>query len=104
MVNEIRMDRLDAVIFDLDGVITDTASVHAAAWTRMFDRFLADRADREGEDHNRSRQTTTTCTSTESLATTESSRFSPLVGSPSRAGSQAISRCGDGMRVGQSQG
>ena len=47
---EIRMDRLDAVIFDLDGVITDTASVHAAAWKRMFDQFLADRADREGED------------------------------------------------------
>ena len=45
------MDRLDAVIFDLDGVITDTASVHAAAWKRMFDQFLADRADREGEDH-----------------------------------------------------
>ena len=50
MANEIRMDRLEAVIFDLDGVITDTASVHAAAWKRMFDRFLADRADREGED------------------------------------------------------
>ncbi len=50
MVNEIRMDRLDAVIFDLDGVITDTASVHAAAWKRMFDQFLADWADREGED------------------------------------------------------
>ena len=50
MVNEIRLDRFDAVIFDLDGVITDTASVHAAAWKRMFDQFLADRADREGED------------------------------------------------------
>jgi alpha,alpha-trehalase len=50
MANEIQMDRLEAVIFDLDGVITDTASVHAAAWKRMFDRFLADRADREGED------------------------------------------------------
>jgi alpha,alpha-trehalase len=50
VVNEIRVDRLDAVIFDLDGVITDTASVHAAAWKRMFDQFLADRADREGED------------------------------------------------------
>lgn len=44
------MDRLDAVIFDLDGVITDTASVHAAAWKRMFNQFLADRADREDED------------------------------------------------------
>lgn len=45
------MDRVDAVIFDLDGVITDTASVHAAAWKRMFDRFLADRPEREEEDH-----------------------------------------------------
>ena len=30
----------DAVIFDLDGVITDTASVHSAAWKQMFDAFL----------------------------------------------------------------
>ena len=44
------MDRLDAVIFDLDGVITDTASVHAAVWKRMFDQFLVARADHEGED------------------------------------------------------
>lgn len=50
MTSEIRMNRLDAVIFDLDGVITDTASGHAAAWRQMFDQFLADRADREGED------------------------------------------------------
>ncbi len=51
-VSEIRRDRLDAVIFDLDGVITDTASVHAAAWKQMFDRFLADRPAREGEDQH----------------------------------------------------
>lgn len=30
----------DAVIFDLDGVITHTAKVHAAAWKAMFDEFL----------------------------------------------------------------
>ncbi len=48
---EIRTDDFDAVIFDLDGVITDTASVHANAWKRMFNRFLADRADQAGEDH-----------------------------------------------------
>ena len=47
---EIHTDRLDAVIFDLDGVITDTASVHAAAWKQMFDRFLADRPARAGEE------------------------------------------------------
>ncbi|HXH21168.1 MAG TPA: beta-phosphoglucomutase family hydrolase [Dehalococcoidia bacterium] len=35
---------LKAVIFDMDGVITQTASVHAAAWKRTFDGFLAARA------------------------------------------------------------
>jgi alpha,alpha-trehalase len=38
----------DAVIFDLDGVVTDTASVHAAAWKQMFDDFLSRHAAREG--------------------------------------------------------
>jgi beta-phosphoglucomutase family hydrolase len=35
---------LDAVIFDLDGVITDTAVVHARAWKQMFDEYLQRRA------------------------------------------------------------
>jgi beta-phosphoglucomutase family hydrolase len=30
----------DAAIFDLDGVLTDTAGVHAAAWKAVFDTFL----------------------------------------------------------------
>lgn len=29
-----------ACLFDLDGVLTDTASVHAAAWKQMFDEYL----------------------------------------------------------------
>ena len=33
--------RFDAVVFDLDGVVTDTASVHRAAWKQLFDEFLA---------------------------------------------------------------
>lgn len=37
-----------AVIFDLDGVITDTASVHSAAWKRLFDEYLEGRAERTG--------------------------------------------------------
>lgn len=37
-----------AVLFDLDGVLTDTASVHKAAWKQMFDAFLRARADRGG--------------------------------------------------------
>jgi trehalose-phosphatase len=42
----------DAVIFDLDGVVTDTASIHAAAWTVMFAEFFAHRAARDHEDHS----------------------------------------------------
>lgn len=37
-------ERFDAVLFDLDGVLTDTASVHAVCWKRMFDAFLQRRA------------------------------------------------------------
>jgi beta-phosphoglucomutase family hydrolase len=33
-------------LFDLDGVLTQTAKVHAAAWKEMFDAFLRARADR----------------------------------------------------------
>jgi beta-phosphoglucomutase family hydrolase len=41
--------RFDAVLLDMDGVLTDTASVHAGAWKRMFDDFLSARAARRGE-------------------------------------------------------
>jgi alpha,alpha-trehalase len=41
-------ERFDAVIFDMDGVITDTAGVHAEAWKRLFDDVLRSRADEEG--------------------------------------------------------
>lgn len=40
-----------AVLFDMDGVIIDTASVHAAAWKRLFDQYLADRPPVSGEEH-----------------------------------------------------
>ena len=40
-------DRYDAVLFDLDGVLTETASLHAAAWQQMFDGFLRERAEAE---------------------------------------------------------
>jgi beta-phosphoglucomutase family hydrolase len=40
-------DDFDAVIFDLDGVVTDTAAAHAEAWKRMFDGFLSSRASSE---------------------------------------------------------
>jgi beta-phosphoglucomutase family hydrolase len=38
-----------ACLFDLDGVLTQTAKVHAAAWKRMFDDYLRRRAARAGE-------------------------------------------------------
>ena len=38
----------DAWLFDLDGVVTDTARVHAAAWKAAFDPFLAEEAARTG--------------------------------------------------------
>ena len=40
-----RPRQYDAVLFDLDGVITATAHVHASAWKRMFDEYLEARAD-----------------------------------------------------------
>lgn len=39
----------DAVLFDLDGVLTSTAKIHAACWRSMFDDFLRKRADARGE-------------------------------------------------------
>jgi beta-phosphoglucomutase family hydrolase len=42
-------DHVRACLFDLDGVLTSTASVHAAAWREMFDGYLRQRAGREGQ-------------------------------------------------------
>src|SRR5690242_14255357 len=38
-----------ACLFDLDGVLTQTARLHAAAWKEMFDAFLRARSRRTGE-------------------------------------------------------
>src|SRR5436305_13797695 len=35
-------------LFDLDGVLTQTAKVHAAAWKQMFDEFLHKHAEATG--------------------------------------------------------
>jgi beta-phosphoglucomutase family hydrolase len=42
-------EKVRACLFDLDGVLTDTASVHTKAWKAMFDAFLSDRAEKTGE-------------------------------------------------------
>jgi beta-phosphoglucomutase family hydrolase len=39
----------DAVLFDLDGVLTKTARVHAVAWKKLFDGFLEQRATKAGK-------------------------------------------------------
>jgi beta-phosphoglucomutase family hydrolase len=50
-VVELSRVTIDAVVMDLDGVITDTASVHEMAWKRLFDGFLATRPRPDGQDH-----------------------------------------------------
>jgi beta-phosphoglucomutase family hydrolase len=42
-------DSVRACLFDLDGVLTQTATVHAAAWKQAFDAYLEQRAARTGE-------------------------------------------------------
>lgn len=42
---EITRENFDAVLFDLDGVLTATAKLHAAAWKQTFDSFLKHRAE-----------------------------------------------------------
>lgn len=41
---EIDLASIDAAIFDMDGVITDTARIHAASWEKMFNEFLESRS------------------------------------------------------------
>jgi beta-phosphoglucomutase family hydrolase len=38
--SQVTRERFDAVLFDLDGVLTSTAAIHAEAWKEMFDAFL----------------------------------------------------------------
>ena len=45
----VNRDQYDAVLFDLDGVITNTATLHATCWKRMFDEYLRKRAQQRGE-------------------------------------------------------
>jgi len=42
-------DQIRACLFDLDGVLTQTAAVHAAAWKEMFDNFLRKWAAEHGQ-------------------------------------------------------
>jgi alpha,alpha-trehalase len=44
----ITRENFDAALFDLDGVLTDTAKVHATCWKGVFDEFLQARPMRTG--------------------------------------------------------
>ena len=43
-------EAITALLFDLDGVLTQTAVVHDKAWKQTFDEFLKQRAEARGED------------------------------------------------------
>ncbi len=45
----VNRDQYDAVLFDLDGVVTNTATLHATCWKQMFDEYLRKRAEQKGE-------------------------------------------------------
>ena len=45
----ITRDHYDGILFDLDGVITNTAKLHAACWKQMLDEYLQKRATERGE-------------------------------------------------------
>ncbi len=46
----IKTSEYDAIVFDLDGVVTDTAGVHAAAWKQIFDGVLKEQAKKTGAE------------------------------------------------------
>ncbi len=46
----IKTSEYDAIVFDLDGVVTDTADVHAAAWKQLFDGVLKKHAEKTGAE------------------------------------------------------
>jgi len=45
----VNRDQYDAVLFDLDGVVTNTATLHATSWKQTFDEYLRKRAEQNGE-------------------------------------------------------
>lgn len=46
----ISRQRISAVIFNLDGVVTQTNEIHAAAWKELFDAFMLQQTAQDGED------------------------------------------------------
>ncbi len=48
--NPITHEKFDAALFDLDGVITDSATIHASCWKLTFDEFLKNFAEKTGSE------------------------------------------------------
>ena len=95
----------DAVLFDLDGVLTKTASVHAAAWKRLFDGFLEQRAADTGEAFvPLTSMPTTGAMSTASRATTVWQPSSRRAGLSCRGAHPKTARHAHGARAGQPEG
>lgn len=51
MSGTVDLDAFDAWLFDMDGVLTQTALVHATAWKEAFDAFLKEESDRTGKTY-----------------------------------------------------
>jgi trehalose 6-phosphate phosphatase len=49
----VKIQGMEAVILDMDGVITQTARLHNEAWKRMFNSFLEKHAGGHGNNHNK---------------------------------------------------
>jgi alpha,alpha-trehalase len=49
-IMKLSIENIEACIMDMDGVVTDTARLHADAWKRMFDDFLTEHARRKGKE------------------------------------------------------
>ncbi len=45
------LENINLVIFDMDGVITETATVHASSWKELFDEYLKSRSERSAEQY-----------------------------------------------------
>ena len=92
----------DAVLFDLDGVVTPTAEVHMRAWAEMFNAFLAEYDGDPARPRRRTPTPTTSRTSTASRATTGSATsWPPAASTCPRAPDDPAPR--DGLRARQPQ-
>ena len=51
LINRLSERYIQALIFDLDGVVTPTAEIHARAWKKMFDAYLSEKGLKDGKTY-----------------------------------------------------